>query len=82
MKTPVLIPHEKNCGWYYVVRVGPNGDRVLNSCPMPQLFDMATLECKNYTEVDCKNRFEPKDACTYFFLCYFILLIHYLLFNR
>jgi hypothetical protein len=30
---------------------------------MPQLFDIPTLECKNYTEVKCKDRFEPKDAC-------------------
>ncbi len=62
-KTPVLIPHETNCGWYYVVRVETTGERVLNSCPMPQLFDIPTLECKNYTEVKCKDRFEPKDAC-------------------
>lgn len=39
------------------------GERVLNSCPMPQLFDLITLECKNYTEVKCQDRFEPKDAC-------------------
>lgn len=33
---------------------------------MPQLFDIPTLECKNYTEVKCKDRFEPKDACKLF----------------
>ncbi|CAF3009419.1 unnamed protein product [Rotaria socialis] len=65
LKSPALIPHETNCGWYYVVRVNPAGERVLNSCPMPQLFDIPTLECKNYTEVKCRNRFEPKDACDY-----------------
>ena len=62
-KKPVLMPHETNCGWYYIVRPENNGERVLNSCPMPQLFDMVTFECRNYTEVKCKDRFEPKDAC-------------------
>ncbi|UJR33061.1 hypothetical protein I4U23_020520 [Adineta vaga] len=62
---PILIPHETNCGWYYVQRNGTTGERVLNHCPMPQLFDIATLECKNYTEVKCQDRFEPKDACDY-----------------
>lgn len=62
-KEPYLIPHEINCGWYYVVRIETTGERVLNSCPMPQLFDISTLQCKNYTEVKCKERFEPKDAC-------------------
>jgi hypothetical protein len=33
---------------------------------MPQLFDISTLECRNYTEVKCKDRFEPKDACKLF----------------
>ncbi|CAF0916351.1 unnamed protein product [Adineta ricciae] len=61
---PVLTPHETNCGWYYVEREA-TGERVLNSCPMPQLFDISTFECKNYTEVKCKDRFEPKDACDY-----------------
>jgi hypothetical protein len=64
-KKPVLIPHETNCGWYYVVRVETTDERVLNSCPMPQLFDIPTRECKNYTEVKCKDRFEPKDACKF-----------------
>ena len=64
---PVLTPHETNCGWYYVEREA-TGERVLNSCPMPQLFDISTSECKNYTEVKCKDRFEPKDACKYFHL--------------
>lgn len=64
-KKPYLIPHETNCGWYYVVRIETTGERVLNSCPMPQLFDIPTLQCKNYTEVKCKDRFEPKDACDY-----------------
>ncbi|CAF3423823.1 unnamed protein product [Rotaria sp. Silwood1] len=64
-KKPILIPHEINCGWYYVVRAETTGERILNSCPMPQLFDIPTLECKNYTEVKCKDRFEPKDACDY-----------------
>ena len=62
-KKPYLMAHETNCGWYYVVRVDTTGERVLNSCPMPQLFDIQTLQCKNYTEVKCKDRFEPKDAC-------------------
>ncbi len=66
IKQSFLIPHETNCGWYYVVRVETTGERVLNSCPMPQLFDISTLECKNYTEVKCKDRFEPKDACKSF----------------
>lgn len=35
---------------------------------MPQLFDVTTLECKNYTEVKCNDRFEPKDACKSFVL--------------
>ncbi|CAF1015050.1 unnamed protein product [Adineta steineri] len=63
-KKPILIPHETNCGWYYVSRI-ETGERILNSCPMPQLFDISLLECKNYTEVKCKDRFEPKDACDY-----------------
>ena len=63
-KKPTLIPHETNCGWYYVVRRENDNERVLNSCPMPQLFDVTTLECRNYTEVKCQDRFEPKDACT------------------
>jgi hypothetical protein len=66
LKQPYLLPHETNCGWFYVVRLETTGERVLNSCPMPQLFDIATFECKNYTEVKCKDRFEPKDACKYF----------------
>lgn len=60
---PTLIPHETNCGWYYVVRRENDNERILNSCPMPQLFDITTLECRNYTEVKCQDRFEPKDAC-------------------
>jgi hypothetical protein len=68
LRQPYLIPHETNCGWFYVVRIETTGERVLNSCPMPQLFDIPTLECKNYTEVKCKHRFEPKDACKYSFV--------------
>ena len=59
----MLIPHETNCGWFYVVHDETTDERILNSCPMPQLFDTLTLTCKNYTEVQCNDRFEPKDAC-------------------
>ena len=62
-KKPLLIAHETNCGWYYIVRPENAHERVLNSCPMPQLFDIPSLQCRNYTEVKCKARFEPKDAC-------------------
>lgn len=61
--TPTVMPHETNCGWYYVVREEDPFERVANSCPMPQLFDSTLLECRNFTQVKCNGRFEPKDAC-------------------
>ncbi|XP_052086950.1 neurogenic locus notch homolog protein 2-like [Mytilus californianus] len=81
-----LIPHPNTCQLFYncsqAVSPLPTEDRLythrpqilrpayLHECPYPELFSTSTLTCHNYTEVNCRSRFETKNKCDYLAVSY------------
>ncbi|XP_061195422.1 adhesive plaque matrix protein 2-like [Saccostrea echinata] len=62
--------HPQYCQLYYdcstkYTRVPTYFEQHMRECRYPQLFSEKTLQCENYTEVDCGNRTEYKSACNY-----------------
>ena len=37
----------------------------MEECIHPQLFDVVTLQCQNYSDVDCGQREEVVEYCTF-----------------
>lgn len=59
-----LLPHAQSCAKYFDCSSKSNGGIPrTRECPYPHLFDRATKSCRYFTEVDCKDRPEPKHPC-------------------
>ncbi|XP_025107375.1 uncharacterized protein LOC112572068 isoform X1 [Pomacea canaliculata] len=51
---------------YYPSRPDPDSANFyLYECTYPQLFNKNTLQCEDYGQVQCGERFEPVDKCEY-----------------
>jgi len=58
-----ITENSENCAWFSIqLSTNPNLTYPY-SCLYPFLFDLQTKECKHYSQVQCNQRFEPKDAC-------------------
>ena len=58
-----IIENLDNCAWFSIqLSTKPNAT-LPYSCLYPNLFDIKTKECKHYSQVECHQRFEPKDVC-------------------
>lgn len=64
MNPMAVIAHFNNCAQYFDCREAVNGS-FLRECRYPQLFDEVELTCKNFTDVTCRQRFEPQAPCKY-----------------
>lgn len=53
----------QNCAWFSIRLSGKANETIDYSCLYPYLFDLQTKECKHYSQVQCNQRFEPKDVC-------------------
>eukprot|EP00105_Crassostrea_gigas_P020855 XP_011439762.1 PREDICTED: uncharacterized protein LOC105336948 [Crassostrea gigas] len=61
-----LLPHAQSCAKFFDCSSTSNGGIPrTRECPYPHLFDRATKSCRYFTEVDCKDRPEPKHPCDY-----------------
>ncbi|KAH9524758.1 hypothetical protein Btru_027739 [Bulinus truncatus] len=67
----LISVHPDNCAWYVNCTSVPDAAMMtyfngyINECPYPQLFSELTLQCEDFNNVRCKNRFEPKSPCEY-----------------
>ncbi|XP_069104084.1 LOW QUALITY PROTEIN: uncharacterized protein [Argopecten irradians] len=59
-----IQPHPYQCAQYYDCRRAIGGS-YLRECKYPQLFDGPTDTCRNFSEVDCKDKFIPQAPCDY-----------------
>ncbi|XP_065924132.1 uncharacterized protein [Magallana gigas] len=59
-----ILPHPLQCAQYYDCRQAI-GDSHLRECRYPQLFDITTMTCKNFSDVTCGDRLEPQAPCDY-----------------
>ncbi|CAF1473477.1 unnamed protein product [Adineta steineri] len=57
--------NHENCAWFSVQLSTTSNLTYHYSCLYPFLFDLESKECKHYSQVQCNQRFEPKDACDY-----------------
>lgn len=61
-----LLPHAQSCAKYFdCSSTSIRGVPRTRECPYPYLFDSNTKSCRYFTEVDCKDRPEPKHPCDY-----------------
>lgn len=58
-----ITENTENCAWFSVQLSTILNTTFHYSCLYPLLFDIETKECKHYSQVQCNQRFEPKDAC-------------------
>ena len=68
-----VFPHPTECQLYYncsnrVPQYYPFED-YMEECIHPQLFDVVTMQCQNYSDVDCGQREELVEYCTFVNLC-------------
>ena len=68
-----VFPHPTYCQLYYncsnrVPQYYPFED-YMEECLHPQLFDVVTMHCQNYSDVDCGQREELVEYCTFVTLC-------------
>ncbi|XP_061184903.1 uncharacterized protein LOC133192909 isoform X1 [Saccostrea echinata] len=59
-----ILPHPFQCAQYYDCR-RVIGNSHLRECKYPQLFDESTMTCRNFTDVNCGERTEPRAPCDY-----------------
>ncbi|KAL5005503.1 hypothetical protein ScPMuIL_018959 [Solemya velum] len=59
-----ILPHPLNCAQYYDCRQAVGGS-YLRECRYPQLFDIDSLTCRNFSDVICGRRYEPFTPCDY-----------------
>lgn len=73
----LILAHPRKCQQYYNCSMKEDVDlsfryRVrrlyLTECYYPDLFSTETLECENFTEVKCGNRYEVKWICKFNFM--------------
>ncbi|CAF1107575.1 unnamed protein product [Rotaria sordida] len=60
-----ITEDNKNCAWFSIQLLTIPKKTYHYSCLYPFLFDLQTKECKHYSQVQCNQRFEPKDVCDY-----------------
>jgi len=58
-----ITANHENCAWFSVELSTTTNVTYHYSCLYPFLFDLQSKECKHYSQVQCSQRFEPKDAC-------------------
>jgi len=58
-----ITENSENCAWFSIQLSTKPNLTIHYSCLYPYLFDLQTKECKHYSQVQCNQRFEPKDAC-------------------
>lgn len=59
-----ILPHPLQCAQYYDCSQAI-GDSHLRECRYPQLFDITTMTCRNFSDVTCGDRLEPQAPCDY-----------------
>ena len=67
-----VFPHPTECQLYYNCSnhvFDPRFEQYMEECLHPQLFDVVTLQCQNYSDVDCGQREELVEYCTFVNLC-------------
>ncbi|KAI8777160.1 CAunnamed protein product [Biomphalaria glabrata] len=67
----LISAHPDNCAWYINCTSVPDAAMMtyfngyVSECPYPQLFSHVTLQCEDFNNVQCLERFEPKSPCEY-----------------
>lgn len=71
-----LLPNPDHCAQYYDCQAESTTlGHFMKDCSYPQLFDEEHRQCRNYRDVECGTRYEPKSPCEYYgivtltFLC-------------
>ena len=67
-----VFPHPTYCQLYYNCSnhvLDPRFEEYMEECLHPQLFDVMTMQCQNYSDVDCGQREEVVEYCTFVNLC-------------
>ncbi|KAK3095139.1 hypothetical protein FSP39_010723 [Pinctada imbricata] len=59
-----ILAHPYNCAQYYDCRKAIGGSH-LRECKYPQLFQESSQTCRNFTMVNCGEKFEPQAPCDY-----------------
>lgn len=55
---------DTDLSWWIYYRLWPS--KFKHECHYPFMFSEETMQCENYTEVDCSKRYEPTWECRYF----------------
>jgi hypothetical protein len=73
----VTIPSVTNCGQYYSCGNVASGQRhELQECAYPKLYSTVDNTCKDFSQVQCGQRFEPVEPCTDIF--YITIISNYM----
>ncbi|XP_046373608.1 uncharacterized protein LOC124147048 isoform X2 [Haliotis rufescens] len=67
----VLLPHPKNCHWYFNCSLNASSEvwvyqePLTEECQYPRLFSLTSRKCEKYDTVDCGSRNIKKEPCEY-----------------
>lgn len=70
-----IVPHPTNCAQYFdCSRDNTQFGHYLMECDYPMLFDEQSLQCRNFFDVTCGKKFEPKAPCKFSPPHFFVML--------